>query len=477
MRWEWNRTILLRLLVSLVLISLLAIAPRPHPITRLYWRARQAIDSGDPLVAAARLAELAESMPEGQAYWEQAGLLALEGGDPQKAVRYLEQARSLRALSTEGELALGDAHQQQGDWEAAAEIWETIVRSSDPPVEVYQRLYTLHMDRGDFPAAIADLQALTTRQPAEADLRYQLGLLLAAYRPETALPYLDQAAELDPKLQKSVQKLTGSIQRARREEDQAYTLVETGRALASLGEWELASEAFQQAIQIRADYADAWAYLGEARQHVEAEEQPDALQALQEALELDPDSFSANTFLALYWHRQGRYEQALTHLQTASKKFPDNPAIQVELGSTLAMLGKLEQALEAYQRAVALAPEDPVHLIQLASFSVQYEYLVREVGLPAARQAVILAAEDPAALDTMGQVLVMLEDADNAERFFNLALEADPQYAPAHLHLGLIYILRGESTSAYRKWKLVLSLAPGSPFAEQAQRLLDNNFP
>jgi Flp pilus assembly protein TadD len=102
---------------------------------------------------------------------------------------------------------------------------------------------------------------------------------------------------------------------------------------------------------------------------------------------------------------------------------------------------------------------------------------LRQVGLPAARQAVLLAPDDPACLDTLGQVFFLLGDAASAERFFDRALQADAGFAPAHLHLGLVYLQQGDSKEAVDQFTLASRLAPGSPTAEQAQRLLENPLP
>ena len=72
----------------------------------------------------------------------------------------------------------------------------------------------------------------------------------------------------------------------------------------------------------------------------------------------------------------------------------------------------------------------------------------------------------------MGQVLTLLGDTNSAERFLQRALQVDPDYPPAHLHLGIIYALNGETERAIQKFNMVISLAPDSPAAEQAQRLL-----
>jgi tetratricopeptide (TPR) repeat protein len=244
--------------------------------------------------------------------------------------------------------------------------------------------------------------------------------------------------------------------------------------LASLDEWALAEEAFRRAVEANPGYAEAWAFLGEAQGH----QDKDSLPALEKALVLNPDSVSANTFLSLYWQRRERFDLALVYLYTAARLDPQNPALQTEIGNSLAALGELETALEHYQKAVELAPRDPQYWRSLANFSIRYEVDVRDTGLPAARQAVILDPEEPASLDAMGQILTLLGDPASAERFLTRALQADPGYAPARVHLGLVYILRGERDLARVQFDLARSLAPiDSAEAEHARRLLEIYFP
>ena len=201
------------------------------------------------------------------------------------------------------------------------------------------------------------------------------------------------------------------------------------------------------------------------------------LAELHKALELDPLSLVANTLLALYWQRQGDLGTAQTYLENVTRLYPDNPSLHAELGNTLAQLGELEAALQAYQRAVELAPNSADAWRLLAGFCAKYEYRLREVGLSAARQAAALGARDPANHDMLGQVLLLLGDLTSAERAFQRAQEIDASYALARVHLGLVYILQGDTQRARQEWQAVLDQAPGSPAAEQAQRLMQNYFP
>ncbi len=475
MRRVLETGILLRLGLLLVVIILLGAAPRPVEVSHALAEAQRLLAAERFKGAAAFLAQAARQLPGRADLWELAGRTALQGGDPQAAQAYLDKAAALHPLSSGDLIALGEACQQNGDLICAVRAWGQVQPANG---DILRRLLDAHRLLRDYPAATADLQALTRLYPAEAALRYQLGLLLAAQRPESALAHLSQAAELDPGLAEAARTVESAVSAARRVDDPAYTLVASGRALAGLEQWELAAEAFRQAALLRPGYAEAWAFLGQARQHLgDADALRLAQDDLERAFQLDPNSVAASTMLALYWQSQERFDLALEYLLQAARLDPRNPILQVQVGSTRAILGDLPGALQAYQQAVILAPKDPAYPRFLAGFSIKYEYHLRGLGLPAARQAVLLAPDDPANLDVLGQVFFLLDDATSAERFYQRALQADPDFAPAHLHLGLVYLQQGDSQAAVDQFTLASRLAPGTPAAEQAQRLLDNPVP
>jgi tetratricopeptide (TPR) repeat protein len=254
----------------------------------------------------------------------------------------------------------------------------------------------------------------------------------------------------------------------------------SGRALADLGYWELAAHAFQRVTEISPDYPDAWAYLGEARQHLDSGSQgsvrDELIPELQTALQLDPNSLAANIFAALYWGRNGQPERALEMLELAAGVDPDNPALLADLGRTLATLGDLQGAQSYYQEAIELTPNDPTYLRALAEFSLRYNYYVREIAVPTAREALSLDRDNPASLDLMGQVMLVLGDYRSAERFLNQAVGSDPTYALAHIHLGTLYLLEEDTGRAREHIDLARSFAVDPSTAEHARRMWEDLF-
>jgi predicted Zn-dependent protease len=113
----------------------------------------------------------------------------------------------------------------------------------------------------------------------------------------------------------------------------------------------------------------------------------------------------------------------------------------------------------------------------LVEFSMRYDYQIKEIALPVARQLVIQYPDQPVYLDLMAQVLIQQGDLMTAERFLERALEIDKGYAPVHLHLGLVNILQENLEAGYRELNQAISLGEDSPVSDQAQRLIDTYFP
>jgi tetratricopeptide (TPR) repeat protein len=465
-----------RLVLAGILIFLLDLAPRPHLL-------RQALNTTRRLLAQQDFSRASEQLvlASNQEPWRAdllilTGQIALQSGQPQLAIEYLEKPTAASRLGPSDLLLLGDAYQAAGDTLMAAAIWQRMAEIA-PSSELFQRLADYHLSRQEYDDAIEDLRQVLRYQPANASLNYQIGLLYATVDPQLSLAYLAQAARLDPAFSASSLELLRKIRTASLYEEPAYTFTASGRVLASLDEWELAAAAFSRAVQLRPDYAEAWAFLGEARQHSPSPQAHAGLFELQQALRLDPTSVAANLLMGIYLERQGELEQALNYLQAAIQLEPDNPLLHAELGNVLSQQGDLPSAQAAFEQGISLAPTDPLFYRLLAEFSLDNQIQVREIALPAARSAVILAPDDPRNLDLFGRTLLSLGDLFNAERMVLKALRADPQLASAHLHLGMIYIQRNDLLRGRQEFTLANSLGSGTWTSVQAQRFLAYYFP
>ncbi len=298
---------------------------------------------------------------------------------------------------------------------------------------------------------------------------FEQGLELAASDPLAAAPLLQEVAFSNSPHADAARSLWQAIQAARLANDPAYTLTASGQALAALGEWGLARLALLRAVELAPEYAEAWAYLGEAQQQNGEE----GLPALLRAVELDPRSISARLFTALYWQRHGDFIEADQNLAVAARFSPLDPMIQIQWGQNSVLKGDAPEALEHFQKALELAPEDPIVWRALANYSIQTELYVAEVGLPSAQRLVTAFPKDVDALVLNARAYALLDKAATADVFFNLALEQDPQFAPAHLYYAIFLLATGDAETASLHFNQVLALAPDSAEAELAAYWLE----
>jgi tetratricopeptide (TPR) repeat protein len=435
-----------------------------------YYELQEAPVSDSYADTARHYRNAAQRIPWRADLYELSGHAYFNAKDYVQADALYQKALSRRALSPAGWVAWGDVNYLNDDPQRATEIWEQALEQNDPSDQLYSRLARIYQSAGELARATGYLQKYVSAQPEDAAAHYRLGLLLSLSDPDQALTELVSASQLDPELDPAVQTLRTALNLASLDDSTSARFVIIGRGLGLVDEWQLAQGAFEAAVRADEKNADAWAWLGEAKQQTGAPEGGSA--ELERALMLNPNLPTVRGLRGLYFQRAGNFRQALAEFQAAAELEPANPAWFVSTGESYAGLGDLIRALEAYQAATALVPEDPQYWRLLAIFCAQNNVNISDVGLPAAQQVVLLGEEDSPSLDLLGWLLSLAARYDEAEQMLARALELDPQNASAHLHLGTLYLETDERALAYDH--LVQARDLGS---EEAGLVLQQYFP
>ncbi len=232
--------------------------------------------------------------------------------------------------------------------------------------------------------------------------------------PESGIPYLEKARELDP--------LSPII------------LVDLATAYDQAGRWDDADSLFGEVLELEPDFAPAFAGLAG---HAQANGDPDAsLAYVQRFLELTPGSegFRHDLWLGLSHYYTGDLSSALRELRASMASYPagDSPLVQNVLVPYLYCLEQ-EEGLEAVQAFVA-------------------EYRSRLAPADSLLDAWLLGLERAAVGDTaaVGQVLdrlranetppgwmipSLIEASGDADRFF-ASVQAEFDAAPEDLQFG-----------------------------------------
>ena len=139
-------------------------------------------------------------------------------------------------------------------------------------------------------------------------------------------------------------------------------------------------------------------------------------------------------------HQQ--HAKVLPYLERLYKQMPDNPTVTGELGYAYLQLGQYDKAIEFCKIAQAnvgnVKPDDQGRMPEVADFH-------GEIGVAYFRK----------------------NDLENAEKYFQLALEKDKQDKAANFHMGEILMKRGDYRLAADHFKVVAT-DPG--FAESVRK-------
>jgi len=304
---------------------------------------------------------------------------------------------------------------------------------------------------------------------------YQAALRLATWNPSEALDVLVETAANESNYSNQARDLSNAIRLGQLQENEAYTFTLIGQTLAGFQAWDLSVVALERATTIDPEYAEAWAYLGEA--YFQTGDLR-AIDALEKGAAINPLSFSVNLFQAFYWQRAGNFDQAYAHLQIAHLIEPEDPQLLVELGRNQVLNGKVLQAQDFYERAIALEPENPIWWKELARYSLDNEILVGEIGLPAALEAQKLVPRDAEANFLIAKAYWQLgENQVLVLQFLNASLSANEFFGEANLLKSIIHLENGESAQAQMHLELVLKHEINVTVLDQAQSLLDQFEP
>ena len=209
------------------------------------------------------------------------------------------------------------------------------------------------------------------------------------------------------------------------------------RAYAMRGLIDRAFEELQAARELQPDDPESYVLAGHIR--MAQREFHKAQDEFRQAVERAPQ-VSAHVFnLGLAYSRTGDFEDAISHFQAALELDPNSESAIQELAKSYSQVGRYEEAQESFQRALELNPYSPSVLYNIAVF---YRYL----------------GED-----------------EFSRRMFRAVLQVAPYHVAATCQLAELMDAEGGHPDEIRMLlERTIELAPDSPWAERAQKLLES---
>ncbi|RMH72428.1 MAG: tetratricopeptide repeat protein [Cyanobacteria bacterium J007] len=207
------------------------------------------------------------------------------------------------------DLERAEQFQRQENWDAAIACYRRALTHTGDPGEIYPHLAAVYLDAGQYPEAIATCQQALKRDPNRAELYHTLAIALDALdRPDAATRAYDRALDAWQQALQLPLRGTGG--------DRAFKL---GNALLASGRLDAAICAYQRAIALQPQSAEAHSNLGIA--WLQAGRGDRAVAALRRARALQPQSAGIAYNLAKALDAQLRRGDASADPQLSRQRF------------------------------------------------------------------------------------------------------------------------------------------------------------
>ena len=187
-----------------------------------------------------------------------------------------------------------------------------------------------------------------------------------------------------------------------------------------------------------------------------------AAQALQASLDKNPSAPGRVRFLlSLHLLRNGAYEQALSLLRQARRDLPEDPRVAFFFALALQQAGLGDEALTEFERVSSgSGPHAAEAAVQMAVILLKTDNVDRAAA--AMRRASELGLASARMMTIQGLIHAKQENPGEAENAFRRAIQADPNYAAAHLELGLLQVGRSALDEGVRELERFLELQRAS---------------
>ena len=200
----------------------------------------------------------------------------------------------------------------------------------------------------------------------------------------------------------------------------------------------------------------------------------ESLDAVDEALKLDPKLPPALTLKAKLALAANRFDVARESLERALAADPSSWYAQFLYGFQFYQQNEMPAAIAALQKARRLNPKDPRSALYLG---MSEESLGRTAeALTLYREAIRLEeAAGRAQVDTLltcSHLLLALGEFDEDERLLEKAVKVDPASRDARFETGRLFLKKGDPARAAREGEIALTLRSGDATERQVRYLL-----
>ena len=397
-----------------------------------------------------------------------------------RAIEICQQVLAVNPSAIDFYLYLAKAYVQKGNMPAAINAYQKTLGTTIDQAEVYAELGLLHSKQKNLEQAAWHYEQALALRPDWPQLQYNLAVVqhqlnnwnsaIVAYnqaielKPDYAAAYFnlgvlyDQKGELDIAIASYEQVIAVQPNFVR-----AYSNM--GSTLARQEKYERAIAIFQQGLSLDPTWATLHNNLGQVYWF---DEQPGlAITSFENAIALNPKMALAHHNLGKLWQQQGDYPQAIKCYRTVIALEPENILAYSHCADAEQKIGKISAVLDLWRRVIQLQP-DFVRAYCQRMLATEPEDLLDRAKVSCARflQALQQKQKNVAVYHLgqtyaqMGDVLFEFGGVNQAENYYQKALQIQPQTVELYLKLGNCLAKQKRLDAAIAIYQIGLNLEP-----------------
>ena len=229
-----------------------------------------------------------------------------------------------------------------------------------------------------------------------------------------------------------------------------------GIALRDQGKLGEAVDAFNKAISSKPEYADAYNNMGIALK--DQGKLDEAIDTYNKAISLKPDSADAYNNIGNALQEQGKLDEAIEAFTKAVSIKLEFAEAYYNIGVTVQDQGKLQEAIDAYRKAISIKPEYAEAYNNMGN-ALQEQGKLDE-AIDAYNKAISSKLEFAEAYNNMGNALKDQGKLDEAVDAYNKAISIQPDYYEAISNIGVTFEDKGQLDDAMEAYKKAISIKP-----------------
>ena len=189
----------------------------------------------------------------------------------------------------------------------------------------------------------------------------------------------------------------------------------------------------------------------------------EAIAHYQQALDIRPDFAETHSDLGLALIQKGRVDDAIAHYEQALRAAPSHTEAHINLGNALVQKGQLDPAIAHYLTALAIQPRNGKIYSNIGNALFQQGKLDEAIDCLQRGLAILPAFAD--AHDLLGAVLLQKGQVDEAISHFQQALQYQPDLTSARKNLAAALVQRGRADEAIAQLSELLLANPNDSAA------------